>query len=101
MINWRFCRRLFAESLFYCGKVRELQRKLYLAVKLDSKGRFHALFDKVYRKDILAEAWKRVKANGGAGGIDKVIITDVEVYGVERFQQEIQQDLMTGKYHPN
>ena len=47
------------------GKVRELQRKLYLAAKLNSKRRFHALYDKVYRKDVLLEAWKRVKANGG------------------------------------
>ncbi|MGI6706825.1 MAG: TetR family transcriptional regulator [Clostridia bacterium] len=49
------------------GKVRQLQRKLYLAAKSNSKRRFHALYDKVYRKDILIEAWKRVKANGGAG----------------------------------
>lgn len=81
-------------------KVRKLQRKLYLAAKLDSKRRFHALFDKVYRKDVLMEAWKRVKANGGAGGMDKITIADVEGYGVEKFLQEIQQELMEGKYHP-
>jgi RNA-directed DNA polymerase len=81
-------------------KVRELQRKLYLAAKLSSKRRFHALYDKVYRKDILMEAWKRVKANGGAGGTDKVSITDVEQYGVEKLIQEIQQELINGKYHP-
>jgi group II intron reverse transcriptase/maturase len=81
-------------------KVRELQRKLYLAAKLNSKRRFHALYDKVYRKDILMEAWKRVKSNGGAGGIDKVSITDVEQYGVENLIQEIQQELINGKYHP-
>lgn len=81
-------------------KVRELQRKLYLAAKLDSKRRFHALFDKVTRRDILWEAWKRVKANGGAGGIDKVTIVDVEMYGVERFLQEIQQELLAGRYYP-
>lgn len=82
------------------GKVRELQRKLYLAAKENSKRRFHALYDKVYRKDILEEAWKRVKANKGAGGIDKVTITDVERYGVDKFIQEIQQELKVGKYHP-
>lgn len=81
-------------------KVRELQRKLYLAAKSDSKRRFHALFDKVSRRDILVEAWKRVKANGGAGGIDRVTIADVEAYGVEKFLQEIQQELTTAKYHP-
>ncbi|MEA4962469.1 MAG: group II intron reverse transcriptase/maturase [Lutispora sp.] len=46
------------------------------------------------------EAWKRVKANGGAGGIDKISIADVEKYGVEKFVQEIQQELIEGKYQP-
>ena len=81
-------------------KVRELQRNLYLAAKLNSKRKFHALHDKVYRKDILMEAWKRVKANGGAGGIDKMTITDVEAYGLEKFILEIQQGLKEGTYHP-
>ena len=81
-------------------KLRELQRKLYLAAKSDSKRRFHALYDKVYRKDILSEAWKRVKANGGAGGIDKITLADVERQGVEGFLQEIRQELMEGRYHP-
>ncbi len=81
-------------------KVRKLQRKLYLAAKSDSKRRFHALYDKIYRKDILTEAWKRVKANGGAGGIDKITIADIEVQGVEGFLQRIQQELMEGRYHP-
>lgn len=81
-------------------KVRQLQRKLYLAAKSDSKRRFHALFDKVYRKDILFEAWKRVKANGGAGGIDKVSISDVEAYGIGRFLEEMQQELIAGRYYP-
>lgn len=81
-------------------KVRKLQRNLYLAAKLNSKRKFHALHDKVYRKDVLMEAWKRVKANGGAGGIDKMTIADVEIYGLERFIQEIQQELKEGKYHP-
>lgn len=81
-------------------KVRKLQRKLYLAAKSNSKRRFHALYDQVYRKEILAEAWRRVKANGGAGGIDKISITDVENYGVEKFLGELQQELKEGRYHP-
>ena len=64
-------------------KVRKLQRNLYLAAKLNSKTKFHALHYKVYRKDVLTEAWKIVKANGGAGGIDKITIADVEVYGLK------------------
>lgn len=62
-------------------KVRKLQRNLYLAAKLNSKRKFHALHDKVYRKDILMEAWKKVKSNGGAGGIDRMTIADVEAHG--------------------
>jgi len=41
------------------------------------------LYDKIYRNDILEEAWKRVKQNGGTGGIDKVSIDDVKTYGEE------------------
>jgi group II intron reverse transcriptase/maturase len=81
-------------------KVRKLQRKLYLTAKENSKRRFHALFDKVYRIDILEEAWKRVKSNGGAGGIDKVTIDDVKIYGEDEFLQEIHHELIMGKYHP-
>lgn len=81
-------------------KVRKLQRNLYLAAKLNSKRKFHALHDKAYRKDVLMESWKRVKANGGAGGIDKMTIADVEAYGLEKFIQEIQQELEEGTYHP-
>lgn len=54
----------------------------------------------MYREDILAEAWKRVKANGGAGGIDNVSIADVEQYGAEKLIQEILQELINGKYRP-
>ena len=46
-------------------KVQQLQRNLYRAAKKNGKRKFHALYDKVYRKDILAEAWKRVRANRG------------------------------------
>lgn len=81
-------------------KVRELQRKLYLTAKKNDKRRFHALFDKVYRIDILKEAWKRVKTKGGVGGIDNVSIDDIKVYGEDKFIEEIQQELIMGKYHP-
>lgn len=78
-------------------KVRQLQRKLYQSAK-KGKRRFHALYDKVYRTDILAEAWKRVKANKGASGIDDISIADIESYGVGKFLSEIQQTLMDNKY---
>ena len=79
-------------------KVRQLQRKLYLAAKRSNKRKFHALYDKVCRKDILEEAWRRVKSNGGAGGIDGMTIEAVEIYGLERLLDEIQQELLNGTY---
>ena len=58
-------------------KARELQRTLYLAAKANTKRRFHALYDKMYREDIMWEAWKRVKANRGSAGIDGVTIEHI------------------------
>lgn len=79
-------------------KVRNIQNRLYLTAKADRKRKFYALYDKIYRKDILEEAWRRVKRNGGAGGIDKVSITDVKAYGEEKLLDEIAEGLRTGKY---
>ena len=82
------------------GKVRELQRKLYIAAKSNGRRKFHALYDKVYDMPTLAEAWKRVKANGGSSGIDGMSIQDTEGYGVEKILHEIQNMLIDGNYHP-
>ena len=60
-----------------------------LVAKANSKRRFHAMYDKIHRIDILTEAWKRVKANGGAGGIDHISINDVKAYGEEKLIAEI------------
>lgn len=81
-------------------KVRQLQRKLYLAAKLNKKRRFHALYDKIYRMDILKEAWKKVKANGGAQGIDGVTIKAVKEYGEDKMLEEISQTLQLNTYRP-
>jgi RNA-directed DNA polymerase len=81
-------------------KVQQLQRKLYLAAKGNSKRKFHALYDKVIREDILKEAWKRVKTNGGAGGVDGISLKDVEDYGIEKVLGEIRHDLINGSYQP-
>lgn len=54
-------------------KVRDFQNRLYLAAKADRKRKFYALYDKIYRKDILEEAWKRVKQNGGTIGRNNAI----------------------------
>jgi RNA-directed DNA polymerase len=79
-------------------KVRDFQNRLYLTAKADRKRKFYAMYDKIYRKDILEEAWKRVKRNGGAGGIDKVSIIDVKAYGEEKLLDEIAEELRTEKY---
>ena len=81
-------------------KVQQLQRKLYQSAKQNSKRKFHALYDKVHREDILEEAWKRVRKNKGAGGIDCVQISDVEAYGAETLLAEIQGELKAGTYRP-
>jgi RNA-directed DNA polymerase len=82
------------------AKVQQLQRKLYLAAKQNSKRKFHALYDKLYRIDILEEAWQRVKANRGTGGIDGISLVDVENYGVSKLLAEISQALQQGEYRP-
>lgn len=78
-------------------KVRQLQRNLYQSAK-KGRRRYHAIYDKVYREDVLKEAWKRVKAKKGAGGIDGVTLSDVEDYGVDKFLLEIRESLMEGSY---
>ena len=79
-------------------KVRELQRKLYLSAKGSKKRRFHALYDKVYRMDILEKAWRQVKGNRGVGGIDEISIDDIIAYGEDKFLKEIQEELKENQY---
>ena len=81
-------------------KVRQLQNKLYLTAKKCSSRRFHALYDKVYRDDVLYEAWKRVKANKGSNGVDGITIEDIEKKGINRCLTEIQSELKSGIYKP-
>lgn len=82
-------------------KARELQRTLYLAAKANVKRRFHALYDKIYRSDILWEAWKRVKANRDSAGVDGITIQNiVQEYGEIQFVRETQEQLRNGIYRP-
>jgi RNA-directed DNA polymerase len=81
-------------------KVRELQRKLYMAAKRQRGRRFHALYDRIHRGDVLVEAWKRVRANRGAAGVDGETLQDIERRGVEEFLRGIQGVLRAGKYRP-
>ena len=63
--------------------VRALQHALYRAAKADPGRRFHALYDKIYRRDVLWRAWVKVRINNGAPGIDKITLAAVEEYGVD------------------
>jgi RNA-directed DNA polymerase len=81
-------------------KVRELQRTLYRAAKADPGRRFHALYDKVHRRDVLERAWELVRANRGAAGIDRKTIADVERYGIDRLLDELAADLRDGCWRP-
>jgi RNA-directed DNA polymerase len=83
------------------GGVRELQRKLWVAAKRSPGRRFHALYDRIWRGDILQEAWIRVQRNKGAAGVDGVTLAAVREYGVERLLGELQRDLRSGSYRPS
>ena len=81
--------------------VRRLQRKLWTAAKQSPERRFHALYDRVHRGDVLWEAWERVRKNRGAAGVDRVTLAFVqEEYGVHRMLGELQADLREGTYRP-
>jgi group II intron reverse transcriptase/maturase len=79
-------------------KVRRLQRKLYVAAKQQKERRFHALYDRMCRRDVLHEAWERVKRRKGAGGVDGVTLEAVEQYGVEKLVDELRDVLHAGTY---
>jgi len=81
-------------------KVRELQRRLWSVAKRQPGRRFHALYDRVCRGDVLREAWKRVKRNRGAGGVDGETLASIEQGGVDRYLQGIAADLRAGRYRP-
>jgi RNA-directed DNA polymerase len=77
-----------------------LQHVLYRAAKADPERRFHVLFDKVHRRDVLDRAWQEVRRNGGASGIDRVSLVAVEEYGVSRLLDELAAELGEGRYRP-
>ncbi|WP_429417828.1 hypothetical protein [Nocardia sp. GAS34] len=77
-----------------------MQRALYRAAKADPRRRFHALRDKVFRRDVLWHAWVTVRRNSGAPGIDKTTLAEVEEYGVERLLDELAAELRAGTYRP-
>ena len=80
---------------------RRLQRALYRAAKASPERRFHALYDKVYRADILRRAWQEVQANAGAAGVDGQTIEEIERRGAVGFLEELATDLREGRYRPH
>lgn len=81
-------------------KIREFQRKLYTKAKQEPGYRFYALYDKVWRMDILERAYQLAKANGGAAGVDKQTFEDVERIGPKAWLEELQEELKSEKYKP-
>lgn len=81
-------------------RVRALQRVLYRCAKQDKDRRFHALYDKVARSDVLWRAWREVRANRGAPGVDGVTIDDVVRSGVGEFLDALAAKLVAGTYRP-
>ncbi len=82
-------------------KIRDFQRKIYLKAKQEKEFRFYVLYDKIRMLRFLKEAYKRVKANGGAAGVDRKTFEDIEEYGVERYLEEIQRELESKTYKPS
>jgi group II intron reverse transcriptase/maturase len=81
--------------------VRQLRRRLWTAAKRSPERRFHALYDRMWRSDVLREAWKRVRANRGSAGLDAQTIAEVERRGIERFLEELGGVLRAGEYRPS
>lgn len=82
------------------NKSRELQRTLYRAAKQNRNRRFHALYDRIIRPDVLQRAWDEVRRNGGEAGIDHVQISDIEAQCVSEYLQQLAEDLRLNRYHP-
>ena len=80
--------------------VQKLQTALHDKAKGSPNFRFYALYDKVYRRDVLAHAYERCEANGGAAGVDNQTFEDIERYGKERWLDELTQELKSRTYQP-
>ena len=80
-------------SLATPEKIRTLQRKLYIKAKAEQNFRFYQLYDKVWRADILAHAYRQARANAGAAGVDGVTFAMIEAAGAEAWLSGLGEDL--------
>ena len=87
-------------SLTTPSSVQKLQTALHDKAKGSSKFRFYALYDKVYREDVLVFAYECCQANGGAAGVDGQTFEDIEEYGVRKWLDELAQELKSRTYRP-
>ncbi len=87
-------------SLPTLESVQKLQTALHAKAKGESNFRFYALYDKVYRKDVLWTAWRRCRNNGGAPGVDGQTFEDIEAYGHMKWLEELAEELRTKTYQP-
>jgi group II intron reverse transcriptase/maturase len=87
-------------SLPTLSSVQTLQKALHAKAKGEPQFRFYALYDKVYRKDVLWSAWRRCLANGGKPGIDGQTFEDIEAYGATKWLEELAEELRTKTYQP-
>jgi RNA-directed DNA polymerase len=89
-----------AMSLTTPESVQKLQAALHDKAKKSPDFRFYALYDKVYRKDVLTFAYECCKAKGGAAGVDGQRFEDIEAYGAERWMDELTEELKSRTYQP-
>jgi len=83
------------------SSVQKLQTALHAKAKAEAGYRFYALYDKIYRRDILAHAYAQCRSNQGAAGVDGQEFVDVEAYGVERWLGELAHALREESYRPD
>ena len=87
-------------SLIPPEKVGRLQAALHTKAKESPNQRFHSLYDKVYREDVLRHAYHRCRANGGAPGVDGQTFEDIEAHGLDRWLELLAEGLRSRTYRP-